>query len=77
MVCVVSFDLECTLVDTFSDMVWNVGLPRLHALKKGLDFDKARRIVLSDMRGSERIVLNDTTFIIGLDFLVCLAIHSA
>jgi len=46
---VVSFDLEGTLVDmTFSDMVWNEGLPRLYALKAGLSFDKAKRIILSE-----------------------------
>jgi len=58
LVCVVSFDLEGTLVDmTFGDMVWNVGLPRLYALKKGLDFDEARRIVLGEYArvGEDRV----------------------
>ncbi|MEM2440315.1 MAG: HAD family hydrolase [Candidatus Bathyarchaeia archaeon] len=49
MIRVVSFDLEGTLVDmTFSDKVWNEGLPRLYALKAGVSFNEARRIVLNE-----------------------------
>lgn len=46
---IVSFDLEGTLVDmTFSEKVWNEGLPRLYALKTGVSFDEAKRIVLGE-----------------------------
>jgi putative hydrolase of the HAD superfamily len=55
---IVSFDLEGTLVDmTFSDMVWNDGLPRLYALNVGLSFNEARRFILSEYAqiGEDRV----------------------
>ena len=46
---VVSFDLEGTLLDTtFSEKVWNEGLPRLYAEKYRLDFSEAKKIVLEE-----------------------------
>jgi len=46
---VVSFDLEGTLLDmTFSEKVWNEGLPRLYAEKYRLDFSEAKKIVLKE-----------------------------
>lgn len=46
---VVSFDLEGTLVDmTFSNKVWNEGLPKLYALKVGVSFDEAKKAVLNE-----------------------------
>lgn len=65
MHCVVSFDLEGTLVDmVFSDMVWNEGLPRLYALKKGLDFEEARKIVLDEYArvGEDRVEWYDICY---------------
>lgn len=48
-VSVVSFDLEGTLVDmSFSDRVWNEGLPRLYAQKTGLGFSEAKKFVLEE-----------------------------
>ena len=58
MVKIVSFDLEGTLVDmTFSDKVWNEGIPALYAQKTGLKFEEAKRIVLNEYMkvGEERI----------------------
>lgn len=65
MIRVVSFDLEGTLVDmTFSDMVWNEGLPKLYALKAGLSLAEARRIVLGEYArvGENRIEWYDVYY---------------
>lgn len=62
---VVSFDLEGTLVDmTFSDLVWNEGLPRLYALKAGLGFDEAKRLVLNEYArvGEDRVEWYDISY---------------
>jgi len=65
LISVVSFDLEGTLVDvTFSDKVWNEGLPRLYALKTGLSFDEARKIVLGEYAqvGENRVEWYDVCY---------------
>ncbi|MEM0058657.1 MAG: HAD family hydrolase [Candidatus Bathyarchaeia archaeon] len=65
MIRVVSFDLEGTLVDmTFSDLVWNEGLPRLYALKAGLGFDEAKRVVLGEYAriGEDRVEWYDISY---------------
>jgi len=65
MVKIVSFDLEGTLVDmTFSDKVWNEGIPALYAQKTGLKFEEAKRIVLNEYMkvGEERIEWYDIRY---------------
>jgi len=62
---VVSFDLEGTLVDRgFSDKVWNEGVPRLFALKNGLSFEKAKRIVMDEYAriGENRVEWYDIAY---------------
>lgn len=62
---VVSFDLEGTLVDmTFSEKVWNEGVPRLYAHRANLDFEEARRIVLGEYArvGEDKIEWYDITY---------------
>jgi putative hydrolase of the HAD superfamily len=62
---VVSFDLEGTLLDmTFSEKVWNEGLPRLYAEKYKMDFSEARNIVLREYArvGDERVEWYDLEY---------------
>ncbi|MEM2816823.1 MAG: HAD family hydrolase [Candidatus Bathyarchaeia archaeon] len=62
---VVSFDLEGTLVDmTFSEKVWNEGVPRLYAQRANLDFEEAKRIVLGEYArvGEDKIEWYDITY---------------
>ena len=54
---VVSFDMEGTLVDTsFSNLIWEEDIPRLHAEQRGISLEAAREHVLSEYRevGDER-----------------------
>jgi len=62
---VISFDLEGTLVDmVFSDKVWNEGVPRLFALKNGLSFEEAKRIVMNEYAriGENRVEWYDIAY---------------
>ena len=46
---VVSFDLEGTLVTPdFSQAVWHEGIPSLYANQNGIDFKRAKDIVLRE-----------------------------
>jgi putative hydrolase of the HAD superfamily len=46
---VVSFDMEGTLVPTdFSSLVWETDIPRLYGEKNGLEFEEAKRRVISE-----------------------------
>lgn len=65
MIEIVSFNLEGTLVNmTFSDKVWNEGIPLLYAQKTGLKFEDAKRFVLSEYEkvGEERIEWYDIKY---------------
>ncbi|MCD6530325.1 HAD family hydrolase [Candidatus Bathyarchaeota archaeon] len=51
MIDVVSLDLEGTLIDlSFSELVWNEGVPKLYSEQRGISFDEAKRIVLNEYR---------------------------
>jgi hypothetical protein len=44
---VVSFDMECTLIDdSYSNLIWETDIPRLYGEKHGLDMEEARARVL-------------------------------
>ncbi|UCH58077.1 MAG: HAD family hydrolase [Candidatus Bathyarchaeota archaeon] len=46
---VVSFDMEGTLItDTFSDLIWETDIPHLYAIRKDLDFETAKKMVLDE-----------------------------
>ena len=65
MIKIVSLDLEGTLVKLrFSEMVWNVGIPKLYSEQKGLPFEEAKRIVLDEYAkvGDERREWYDIKF---------------
>ena len=54
---VISFDLEGTLVTPdFSQAVWHEGIPYLYASQKGIDFEEAKAIVLTEYQkvGNQR-----------------------
>lgn len=62
---VVSLDLEGTLVDeSFSEFVWNEGIPRLYAEKHGLGFDESKAKILAeyDKVGDSRIEWYDIRY---------------
>jgi putative hydrolase of the HAD superfamily len=55
---VVSFDLDGTITDiSFVDSVWLEGIPRLYAVKNGLSFEDAKKIVTGEYGkvGRERV----------------------
>ncbi|MEM2875502.1 MAG: HAD family hydrolase [Candidatus Bathyarchaeia archaeon] len=65
MIKVVSMDLEGTLVTLhFSDMVWNVGIPKLYAEQRELTFEDAKRVVFEEYQkiGDERREWYDINF---------------
>jgi len=42
----ISFDLDCTLIDpTFTTFVWEIGIPRLYAKKNKVSLSEATSIV--------------------------------
>jgi len=62
---VVSFDLEGTLVDeSFSESVWNEGIPHLYAEKHGLGFDESKAKILAeyDNVGDSRVEWYDIRY---------------
>jgi HAD superfamily hydrolase (TIGR01549 family) len=51
MIRFISFDMDGTLIaPEFTDWVWNYGIPRLYAEKKGLPFDSAKAYVEGEYR---------------------------
>lgn len=55
---IASFDLDGTVTDiSFVDSVWLEGIPRLYAIKNGLSFSDARKVVTSEYGkvGRERL----------------------
>jgi putative hydrolase of the HAD superfamily len=49
MVKIISFDLDGTLIkNTYANVIWLEGLPRLYAKERNLRFKEARKIILSE-----------------------------
>jgi HAD superfamily hydrolase (TIGR01549 family) len=49
MIKVISFDLDSTLVKrTFADAVWLEGLPKIYSEEKNIDFNEAKKFLLSE-----------------------------
>ena len=54
---VVSFDMEGTLVDpSFSNLIWEEDIPRLHAEQHGMTLEASKELILAEYRevGDER-----------------------
>lgn len=45
----ISFDLDCTLIDpTYNTFVWEIGIPQLYAKKNDVSLSKAKSIVIGE-----------------------------
>ena len=65
MVSIISFDLDGTIMQQgFADSVWLIGLPKLYASQKNLDFETAQTLLMQsyDAIGSDKREWYDLTY---------------
>ena len=65
MIKLISFDMDKTLVkSTYADLVWLEGLPKIYALEKKIDLEKAKQFLLEkyDEIGEDRVEWYDIEY---------------